>query len=482
MAKSKNEKKIKELEKQNALLLKQNDNLQNFITGLNTERSKRNHSVWSYGNMNNFAEYEACYQESWLARRICDIIPADMVREWREIKSEKADDVRAEEDRLFLASRFEEALRWSRLYGGAAILMITDQDLTKPLDVNKIKKGSLKRLQVFDRWYMSAGDYQVMDLLSEDFLLPSYYMFSGQTNAEGGAMVHRSHIVRICGESLPLRLQYHAQGWGDSSLRQAMEAVTDFTASIGGIAESMQEFNVDIVTKTGLFDLLASGEEEKILKRFQAGAMGKSVFKTLVLDDDEKYRRKSLSYSGIAQIIETQMKIVAGASHTPVTKLFGDSAKGLNATGEGDDVNYNTYIRSQQASKLDPALRQLDEVLVRSALGYFPEDFNYQWRPLDVPSPLEEAQANQTQANADIAYLNAGVVTVSQLQRELQAREAYQFDDARIEELRKIENEMDLSERFAETLGGEPSGFGEGAEETPPTNSEKRVSASKSKE
>lgn len=428
---------------------KVSDGLVNALTALGTERSKRSHFKWTYGSLANYQQYEAAYQESWIARRICDVIPADMIREWREIKCEHADEIRSEEDRLRVPAAFERALSYARLYGGAGIVMITDQDLTKPLDPRRIKKGGLKRLMVLDRWYLTSGDLKVTDVLSEQFMLPAHYYINNAENA----IVHESHVVRVIGEPLPVRLALQAHGWGDSALRQALEVLNDFSASVAGVAESMQEFNVDTIRKEGLFDELGSDQEDAILRRFQAWGMMKSLFRVSLLDGEESFDRNSLSYSGIADIIETQMKLVAGAAHTPVTKLFGDSAKGLNATGEGDDVNYHSYIRSEQAAKLDPALRRLDEVLVRSACGTFCEDFNYAWRPLDVPSAQEEATANEIQARADIAYLDAGVVTVSQIQRNLQSAEKYQFDSDRIDELEELENSVDLAERMNENIG-----------------------------
>ena len=437
------------------------DGLINRFTSLGTERSKRSHFQWTYEYITHYQRYEAAYQSSWIARRICDVIPSDMIREWREIKSDDADEIRAEEDRLLLPNKIENALSLSRLYGGAGIVMITNQDLTQPLDPRKIKKGDLKRLVVLDRWLLGTGDMRVDDFLSEDFLSPAFFMVAGT------GMVHHSHVVRIKGEPLPPRISMMAQGWGDSSLRQAMEVVEDFTASVAGVAEGMQEFNVDVIKREGLMEALSSSEENAIRKRFQLFGLMKSITNVALLDDREQFERKALSFAGISEIVEQQMKLVAGASHTPVTKLFGDSAKGLNATGEGDDVNYNAYIRSQQASTLDPALRKLDEVLVRSAIGNFPKDFNYVWNPLEVQSPNEMATANKTQADADIAYLDAGVVTVSQIQRNLQAAEKYQYDPKRIDDLEKAENEIAVEESL--NAGQSQEEANEGAKLTPQT-------------
>lgn len=207
------------------------DGLINKLTGHGTDRSKRNHFVWSYENINNYSAYEAAYQTSWIARRICDVVAADMTKMWREIKSNKADEIRSEEDRLMLPAKFCEALRYARLYGGAAIIPITNQDLRQPLDVRKIKKGDLKRLLVLDRWYVTGADINVMDVLDEDFNLPSEYY----VNNSKALTVHKSHVIRVIGEPLPIRLAFQSQGWGDSSLRQAMETVEDFWHQSAGL-------------------------------------------------------------------------------------------------------------------------------------------------------------------------------------------------------------------------------------------------------
>jgi phage-related protein (TIGR01555 family) len=165
----------------------------------------------------------------------------------------------------------------------------------------------------------------------------------------------------------------------------------------------------------------------------------KSLVQMALLDGEETYDRKTLDLAGVAPVLETLMTWISGAADIPVTRLFGTSAKGLNATGEGDLTNYFNSIRSKQLTQLDPGLRSLDQVLVRSALGYFPDDYNYVWNPLQQPDSVEMATAGKTRAETDQIYLDAGVIQVSQIQRRLQAEEAYQFNDEDIEELEGLE-------------------------------------------
>ena len=117
------------------------DGLANVVSGLGMSSSKRSHNQFAYDLLNSFAELDAAYQTNWIARGIVDIPAGDMTREWRTIKSDKSEEIQQEEKRIGLQLASAEAFSWARLFGGAGILMLTNQDLGKPLDITKIKKG-----------------------------------------------------------------------------------------------------------------------------------------------------------------------------------------------------------------------------------------------------------------------------------------------------------------------------------------------------
>lgn len=411
------------------------DGLQNVATGLNTEKSKRAHNRWHLDVFNNWQQLDAAYQSSWLARQVVDVPCQDMTREWRRIKSGWAEEIEAEEQRLNLQTIAEEACQWAALQGGSAILMLTGQDLSKPLDVNRVRKGDLRRLIVFDRWEMSPTVMNTWDVLAPNFLQPEWYTVRG-----GVQQIHHSHFARFIGEKLPRRLMEQLHGWGDSVLRKCLADIGDMVAAKDGIAELMQEANIDIVRREGLAEDLASDQDSAIIDRYALFSQMKSIINLALLDMDEEFDRKTLNLSGVAPIIETFMTWISGAARVPVTKLFGTSAKGLNATGEGDLKTYYDDIRAMQNSKLSVPLRQIDEVLVRSATGQWRDDFDYEWNPLQQINEVEAAQAELLQAQRDAVYLETGVVQKSQLMRNLMSNEVYQYDETQITELEELEN------------------------------------------
>ena len=128
---------------------KTSDNMQNLATGLGTDKSKASHDTWNLDTMNNWHQLESVYQSNWIAGRIVDVHSEDMTREWRTIKSDGAEDIKQLEEHLMIKTKTQDALQWARLYGGAGMLMVTNQDMKEPLDINKIKKGDLQKVIVF---------------------------------------------------------------------------------------------------------------------------------------------------------------------------------------------------------------------------------------------------------------------------------------------------------------------------------------------
>lgn len=427
------------------------DSLSNVVAGLGQRSDKRAHNRFTYSANNfDFAQLEAAYQTNWIARQIVNVPVDDGLREWREFSCEEATEIRKEEKRLGVQKAYKLAKYWSRLYGGAAILMITDQDLGKPLDVERISKGSLKRLVVLDRWELSPQYVNFTNPLAADYLLPEYYSIRSSSTQ----LIHSSHLIRIDGEELPRRLREWNETWGDSTLRKVLEDLQDVAATKGGIASLVLEANVDTITRNGLSDELASGEEASIMKRYSLYAQMKSMINMGLLDGEEKYERNSLSFSGLGEIMDRFMIWISGAAEIPMTRLFGMQSKGMGDSGQGDLNNYYDAVASMQESQFRPDLEALDEVIIRSALGDMPEDCEWEWKPLYQESGVELAQQELAAAQSDDLRLQQGVVGRSHIARRLKQEGKYALKD---EEIDRMERD-DLAEANGE-FDPEPEEF-----------------------
>ncbi|AUR82854.1 coil containing protein [Vibrio phage 1.029.O._10N.261.55.A7] len=447
------------------------DSLSNVMTGLNTESDSRSYNQFNFFNHGSYdwlwtnpMQLYAAYRSSWLARQIVNIPAEDAMREWRSFTCEDSEKIEKAEKKLNVSSKFSELASLSRLSGGAImVMMIEGHELDKPLDINRVKEGSLKAVQVFDRYELSWSQTNITDPLQDNFLMPEYYMIAGGENS----MIHHSNCIVLTGAELPRLLKrMEGGGWGDSVLRQCMEDLTDVVASRAGVAALLQKANVDAIKTAGLKNARTTEQETAVVKRLQLFKMGMSNHNLAILDETEDLIRMGAQFGGTSEALNQLMIWISGAADIPMTRLFGVQSKGLGDSGGGDQKNYFDSLRSKQESKYRLALEKLDEVMVRSALGTYPDDCEFSWNPLYQESGLEMAQQKLATTQADMMDLEAQVVTVSQLQKKRQAEDEYFYDDKEIEKLAKYEREQ-LEVRtngeaepdfFGDTDGDEPRG------------------------
>ena len=435
------------------------DGLENVVAGLGTDRDKRSYSVWSDPRILTRQELENMYRGSWLAKKIVNIPADDMTREWLHVmfdddSEESQFAIEQAEKRFALKRKVNEALRWSRLYGGALIIIGTkDKDLSKPLDVKNIRKGDLRYLHVVDRWRVSGAAALNRDLESPNFGMPDSYVI-----AESTVLVHHTRALRFNGSKLPYFAWLRNAMWDDSELQHVMDSLMNCDTTTQAIATMLFESNVDVVKSEGLADVLARKDGEAVLtKRFQVAALLKSFNRMLLLDGTESYEKKQNSFANLDKVIQQFMVDVSGAADIPMTRLFGTSATGMNATGDNDVRNYYDMVSAKQEAELRPQLEYLYEILVRSELGAMPDDFRFDFNSLWQLSETEQATVEKTRAERDQIYVNLGVVPEHLVARELKERGTYRnMTDDDVELVEELNKPMDENGEVGKVPGAKP--------------------------
>jgi len=129
-----------------------------------------------------------------------------------------------------------------------------------------------------------------------------------------------------------------------------------------------------------------------------------------VIDKEEEWDRKQLSFAQLPEIMQQYLQIAAGAADIPATRLLGQAPAGLNATGEGDIRNYYDRIAAEQRVMLGPALRRLDEALILSALGTRPPEIRCEWAPLWQLGAGDRAEIGLKKAQATEIYARTALL------------------------------------------------------------------------
>lgn len=429
------------------------DGLTNVIAGLGTSRDKRFYSNYSPVTPLQQQDLEAMYTGAWLPGKIVDAVTEDMTREWIKLSWDGYDEdeggvkaVSVAESKLGVRPQFSDGVRWGRLHGGAGTLMRFKNDgsvLGEPLDLERIKKGDLIALNTFDRWYLTAEGGQMSETPGPGFGMPQFYNLTGLAGAGSLSHIHASRIIRFNGAKTPYRAWLQNGFWDHSVLQKVVDAIKNYDSSTAGVASMVFEASVDILKAQGLTQLLATnGGEAKVTARLLAAVIMKSINRVWVIDKDkEEYGQKTITFAGIKDVLMGMMNDVSGATGIPLTRLFGQSPAGMNATGESDQDNYYDLIRAAQNDNLRPQLEYAYEIIMRSTLGRMPENFAIEFASLWQESDKETADTNKVKADTRKVYWDMGALNEGAIARELKAdgsMKTMEDDDVKLaEELAK---------------------------------------------
>lgn len=386
------------------------DSLVNLLSGLGVEgRDKFASAYYSYVQINP-EQLLAAYRTDWIARKVVDIPAFDSTREWRSWQAE-GDDIEkleAVEANFFIQSKVQDAMKKARLFGGAALIMGTDDEtMDLPLNLDKVRQGSLKFLHVVNQRDLSCGPI-ITDITSPWYGEPSWYTRNA-AGVDGVAYkdlrIHPSRVIRIIGADLPDLSLVQSNQWGDSILQVVDVAVRAASTVIETIPHLMSEMKIDIINIPNLTTMLATQQgTDALIRRFQVANASKSTINALLLDGEEKWNRVETKLTGADALLQMYLLIASGAADIPATRLIGQSPAGLSSTGESDIRNYYDRLSADQKLKLTPALSRLDEVLIRSALGTRPPEIFYFWNSLwqmDAPAKAALAKTKAEVAKID---------------------------------------------------------------------------------
>lgn len=377
----------------------------------------------------NYALLNSLYRDNWVVQNVVGLMVDDMLREWYKLKGditpEMQDALDWVERKTRLRARVNEGLRWGRLYGGAAglILIRGQEDLSRPLDLDMVYPGSFQGLYILDRW---QGVTPNMGLVFEGGEpVPESYSI---TDAQGHTVVsaHHSRLVRFTGRDLPYLERVAELYWGESEVEALYKEVVAHDNVSANMAALTFQANINTMEVKGLEQLLSMASPS-VQRRFwdvmQAQSVMQSNFGMRLVEEGSKLTNTQYHFNGLREVYESMCLNLCGASHYPMTKLFGRSPSGLDATGDGDLQNYYDYVDSQREAKFRPALQKLLPVLAMSAWGFVPDDLDFTFPPLWTPTAKEVAEIAKTKSEAIVAGYQAGLMNVDTAQKELKKLE-----------------------------------------------------------
>jgi uncharacterized protein len=437
-------------------------------------------STGHYGLANfisrNRQELDAAYRGSWLVGRVVDAIAEDMTKDGVTFFSEMLPDEMQKIQSCIsdngVWQSISDAIKWSRLYGGALAVILTDgANYEKPLNINQIGKRTFRGLLVLDRWMVMPSMGDLITEVSKDIGMPKYYQVIPGISSLPGMKIHHSRCLRFDGIRLPHYQKLFENLWGLSVVERMLDRLLAFDSATQGAAQLLYKAHLRVISVEGFREALSIGgsTEDSVIKQFDWIRRMQTSEGITILDAQDKFEQVTPSFQGIAELIDQFATQISGATNIPIVRLFGQSPAGFS-TGETDLRNYYDDVNKLQENVLRPQLNKLFEVISRSVLGdRLPEDFEFEFNPLWTLSDNEKSEIGGRDLTTISGGVTAGIIDKPLALKELLqlSRVTGRFTNITDEDIEKAKQEPPEPDNNMMPQEGMEGMGGQGGEENP---------------
>lgn len=351
------------------------------------------------------------YVEIGLVSTIIDVPVDDALRGGVTLKSKELD----EDDILELQNSLDrdadlltvgQGAKWNRLFGGAGIIVLTDQDPEEPFDLSAIGPDSKLEFRAADLWelFWTTQNTEGYDpsIQVEEFEYYSYYAMK----------LHKSRVMRLKGQEAPSFVRPRLRGWGTSEVERLVRSLNQYYKAVDLGYEVLDEFKIDVYKIKNLTDALMSPQgKQKIQQRIQLANWQKNYQNALVMDSEDDWDHKQLSFAGLDTAMQGIRMQVASDMRMPMLKLFGTPATGLNASDENSIEVYNSMVESQVRNKVKYDILRICEIKCQKLFGFVPADLSLEFQPLKLLSAEQQENVKTQKFNRLFQAMSINKIT-----------------------------------------------------------------------
>jgi hypothetical protein len=315
-----------------------------------------------------------------------------------------------------------DTIKWARLYGGAiAVMLIDGQDPKTPLRLDTIGRDQFKGLLVLDRWMVEPSLNDLVTEVGPDLGNPKYYDVTADAPALPRMRVHYSRCLRLEGIRLPYYQRMMENLWGISIIERLYDRMIAYDSASTGAAQLVYRAYLRVYRIDGMREIIgAGGPGEANLLRFVDFMRRTQSIEGITLIDgkDDLAAMAQPSFAGLSDAMISFGQQVAGALQIPLTRLFGQSPTGMNATGESDLRTYYDGIKQQQHRWLAVPLTRVYKAIAKSLGVKLPSGFALDFRSLWVLSDQDKAGIASTDSATIVSEFNSGIISQEEALKE----------------------------------------------------------------
>lgn len=353
------------------------------------------------------------YVEHGIIQTLIDAPVDDAFRKGFKIKTGQlsGDEIKNLENYLKkenVIEKIQQTLKWGRLYGGGGLVIITSQNPSNPFDIEKITKNTPIELYSADLWELNMQYYKKNP--SEETDIEKPYMFYG-------TQLHKTRVLDYKGKMAPSFIRKTFRGWGMSEVERLVRSFSQYLKNNDVIFELLDEAKVDVYKLENFSTSLLSGADQQaaIENRVQLSNSLKNYLNALVMDVNDNYEQKQLTFSGLGDMLEQIRKGIASDLKFPISKLFGEAPTGLSNSDESGQENYNSLVEGEVRAKSESIIIEVLNIYCKKIFDIIPDDISIEWPALRILNAEQEENVKNSKLNRLITLFSSGLISTKEL-------------------------------------------------------------------
>lgn len=414
-------------------VLERADDLVSAVTRIGTSLDQRKSYGFERGCVLTPQECTDLFTFNDLAAIICSVLPEEALSKPFRFQTpaprlQKTLDKRVEE--LSLVEKVLDAAVFARVHGDCFLYMVVDDRASEerePLNVDRVSK--IQFLRKVERERIVPFTYYMDPKLEKQGQVQTYMITFARTAA---IEVHETRLLKFRGARTADR-ELEFNNWFDHSVLQRIaDVLRDFGITWAAASRLVTQSIQGKYKLKNLAELLAApGQEgrEQLSKRVGLIDEVRGMFNSLILDADaEDFTYEIASFTSLPELLDRfANRLAAAAGGIPVTKLFGVSPAGMNATGDSDQKNWNRILETYRRDRLTDPLAILLTILL-SEQGKPEDAAEIVWPPVDEPTEMESAALKYQIAQTDVLYITNQVLSPAQVAKARFSEQGGGFD------------------------------------------------------
>lgn len=390
------------------------------------------------------------YKTYGILAKIVDIPVDDAYKEGGfDLEADSIDETELNElDKKIKTQDIEEiktTRKWARLFGGGALIALTGDDLSKPLNINNLYNKDLQFLSV-DRWQLSYSKPNV-NMTGGYWNLVQYQ----QTSANVANKIDASRVFICKGKKAPFIVSQQVQGWGISVYEQIFQDMSQFFKARNVLFELLDEAKTDVLKLATLQTALSSTSGERALQKMvDMIARNKNYKSQITLSKDDDYEQKQIAFSGISEILKEIRIMMAGSANMPVNKIWGEGVTGFGS-GEDSLENYNSQIINEIRTPDNAMIEWVLKLRCYQMFGRELPDLVKTWKNLRVLSAIDEQNIHDHKLANVLQLFDRQLLTPEECMKYLKKQQIFIHDTKALKG--ELENEALIPRQDTERTG-----------------------------